>query len=148
MDAIEMLKKEHKGAKGVMEEIIKSSGAKRKKLFETLKGELGIHDRVEEQIFYPAVQNNAKAAGFPAADKKAHEAVEAALAALEKLPIEDKNWINSFKAMQTALLAHVADEETRLFVTIRTILSNDELMQLGDKMKAGKEKLVKVMASV
>lgn len=148
MDAIEMLKKEHKGAKGVMEEIIKLSGAKRKKLFETLKGELEIHDKVEEQIFYPAVQNNPKASSFPGVDKKAHEEVEAALAALDKVPVEDKNWITSFKAMQTALLKHVADEETRIFVTIRTILSNDELMQLGDRMKAAKEKMVKVTAGV
>jgi hemerythrin superfamily protein len=144
MDAIEMLKKEHKGAKALMEEIIQASGAKRKKLFETLKGELEIHDRVEEQVFYPAVKNNPNASTFPAVDKLAHETVESALAALEKLPVDDKNWLDSFKAMQKALLAHVADEETRLFVTIRTILSNDELNQVGERMKAAKEKMVRV----
>jgi len=146
MDAIEMLKKEHKGAKGLMEEIINANGAKRKKLFETLKGELEIHDRVEETVFYPAVKNSPNASSFPAVDKLAHETVEAALANLEKQAVDDKSWLESFKAMQKALLAHVADEETRLFVTIRTILSNDELAQLGDRMKAAKEKMVKTHA--
>ena|SRR3984957_4580690 len=146
MDAIEMLKKEHKGAKALMEEIVSASGAKRKKLFETLKGELEIHDRVEETIFYPAVKNNPNASSFPAVDKLAHETVEAALASLEKQAVDDKSWIESFKAMQKALLAHVADEENRLFVTIRTILSNDELAQLGDRMKAAKERMVKTHA--
>jgi len=146
MDAIEMLKKEHKGAKALMEEIVSASGAKRKKLFETLKGELEIHDRVEETIFYPAVKNNPNASSFPAVDKLAHETVEAALASLEKQAVDDKSWIESFKAMQKALLAHVADEENRLFVTIRTILSNDELAQLGERMKAAKERMVKTHA--
>ena len=144
MDAIEMLKSEHKGAKGLMEEIAKATGAKRKQLFEKLMGELETHDRIEEQVFYPAVAANPKSASLPGADKKAHEAVEAILATLHSLPVEDKTWITQFSAMQKQLLAHVADEETKYFVLIRTLLSTAELIALGEKMKTAKKQLVKV----
>ncbi|HXB97212.1 MAG TPA: hemerythrin domain-containing protein [bacterium] len=144
MDAIEILKAEHKGAKGLMEEIVKATGAKRKQLFEKLMGELETHDRIEEQVFYPAVAANPKATNLPGADKKAHEAVESILASLHTLPVEDKAWITQFTSMQKQLLAHVSDEESKYFVLIRSLLTAAELTALGEKMKAAKKQLVKV----
>ena len=144
MDAIEMLKAEHKGAKNAMEQILKSPTAKIKGLFEALSKDLETHDRIEEQIFYPAVKANPKAAAFPAIDKKAHLEVEAALARLKTFSTESKEWIPAFKAMQEKLLKHVAQEETDFFVAIRTFLNSTELNELGVKMKNGKKELVKV----
>jgi iron-sulfur cluster repair protein YtfE (RIC family) len=140
MDAIDILKAEHKAAKKAMEEIAESSGDKRGKLFLALKQELEMHDRIEEQIFYPTVQSHPKASSFPALDKKAHQEIEAALEKLERLPVAAAEWLDDFKAMQRKLLAHVADEENRLFVIIRTQLSQMELDALGGTMKSGKTK--------
>jgi len=140
MDAIAMLEKDHKGAKKVLEEIAKSTGAKRKTLFTALKGELEAHDRLEEEVFYPAVQANPKAAGFALQDKQAHVAVEAALAKLASLPVDDLSWTPTFNAMKQQLLKHVADEETNIFVKIRKLLSTTELTALGEKMKTEKER--------
>ena len=143
MDAVEMLKAEHKGAKAAMEQILRSPTPKIKGLFETLSKELEAHDRVEELIFYPAVQSHPKAATFPALDKKAHLEVEAALAKLGKLPVESKEWMPAFKVMQEKLLKHIADEETNYFVAVRASLNPTELNELGEKMKGGKKALVK-----
>ncbi|HTB21820.1 MAG TPA: hemerythrin domain-containing protein [bacterium] len=144
MDAVEMLKNEHRGAKSLMEQIIKSEGPQRKSLFEKLKKELEGHDKIEEEIFYPAVLSNPKSSGFPAVDKQAHQAVEAALLHLENLSIGDKDWLGAFKTMQTQLLDHIAMEETSLFVTIKTILSGPELASLGEKMESAKPGAAKV----
>ena len=144
MDAIEILKTEHKGAKGLMEQVLAAAGAKRKGLFEKLKGELEAHDRIEEEVFYPSVRSNPKAAGLPAADKKAHEAVEALLDKLHALSVDDSSWTGRFTDMQKQLLAHVADEETQYFVTIRSLFSAAEMETLGQKMAAAKKVLVKV----
>jgi hemerythrin superfamily protein len=143
MDAIELLQKDHQGAKKVMEEILKSTGAKRKELFGALMHELLMHDSIEEEIFYPAVLSNPKTAGLPAQDKEAHQAVEAALAQLAKLPVEDLAWTPSFNAMRTALLKHVDDEEKNFFVKVREVLSATELKILGDKLKNAKDRQLK-----
>jgi hemerythrin superfamily protein len=143
MDAIEILKTEHRGAKGLMVEVLAATGAKRKGLFDKLKGELEAHDRIEEQVFYPSVRSAPKAAGLPAADKKAHEAVEALLDKLHALPVDDGSWTGLFAGMQKQLLAHVAEEETKYFVTVRSLFSAAELEALGQKMAAAKKVLVK-----
>lgn len=144
MDAIEMLKSEHKGAKRAMEQILKSPTVRIRRLFEALSKELETHDRIEEQIFYPAVLSHPKASAFPAMDKKAHLEVEAALKSLEKLAVESKEWIPAFKVMQEKLLKHVSDEENNFFVAIRASLNSAELNELGEKMKNGKKDFVKV----
>ena len=140
MDAIGILEKDHKDAKQVMEEISRSSGEKKKKLFDALKRELEMHDAIEETIFYPSVLANAKTLSLPAQDKKAHKVVEAALAELAKLPVDDPTWNRNFNAMQDKLFKHVADEESIFFVKIREVLSATELVELGEKMKSEKEK--------
>jgi hypothetical protein len=145
MNAIEMLEIEHKGAKKLMEEIGRSTGATKKKLFDNLRHELEMHDRIEEQIFYPSVMKNPKTSGLAGIDKKAHEEVEAALARLAKLPVEDPDWNPSFHKMQDKLLEHVANEEKNYFVKVREVLSETEILQLGEKMKSEKEHLLKAV---
>jgi hemerythrin superfamily protein len=143
MNAIEMLEQDHQGAKKVMEDILISSGTKKKQLFTALMHELEVHDSIEEEIFYPAVLSNPKTASFPAQDVEAHRSVEAALARLAKLSVEDPAWTPSFSAMRSALLKHVDDEEKVFFVKIREVLSAAELDALGVKMKSAKEKHLK-----
>src|SRR6185503_17994748 len=143
MDAIEFLETDHKAAKKVIEEIAKSPVEKKKALFSALKLELELHDRIEETIFYPAVLTHPLTSGLPGSDKQAHETVEAALARLAELPVENPDWSPSFSAMQDKLFKHIKDEESDFFVKIRAALSATELNALGDKMKAEKESALK-----
>ncbi len=139
MDAIAMLEKEHQEAKKVMEEISAAAAPQKQTLFAALKLALEKHDRIEETIFYPAVKANPKASGFGPADQRAHEKVESALEHLSQLSTENPQWTTDFNAMRDTLLKHVADEETNLFVKIRSMLSPMELNQLGEQMLAKKE---------
>lgn len=136
MDAIGMLEQDHKNAKLIMEEIVKSAGSQKKKLFETLKHAIEAHDHLEETIFYPSVLLSPKTEGLFKQDKKAHEVVEKALNHLTALPIESSDWMPTFNAMKERLLKHVSDEESNFFIKIREVLSATELVELGDKMKA------------
>lgn len=136
MNAIDILEREHQGAKKAMKEVSLSSGAKRQELFRHLKKALEAHDRLEEDIFYPAVTAHPKAAALSAGDKDAHHSVEGILAKLEKMPADDAQWVPVFSGMRSKLLAHIADEEGDLFVKIRKALSPAELDSLGAKMAA------------
>ena len=143
MNAIDLLMKDHQGAKKAMDELGQASGAKRMEIFKTLKHELEVHDHIEETIFYPGVLAEAGGAGLNKGDKEAHEAVEETLDQLLELPVEDPDWMPTFNAMRTNLLAHVADEEGNLFPRIRKALSAQRLETLGQRMAEEKEARLK-----
>jgi len=138
MDAIGILEKEHEDAKEAMHAIFASKPGDKKRLFSALKRDLELHDRIEEQVFDPMVEAHLKTAGFQARDKQAHEDVEAALARLDALAIDDKDWAPSFLAMQALLLRHVADEEVNIFGAVRKHVSAGALEALGQQMRAAK----------
>ena len=60
MDALTLLEADHQKVKTLMGEIEKTTerGVKtREELFTKLVEELTVHEKIEEQIFYPAVKN-------------------------------------------------------------------------------------------
>src|SRR5204862_1642502 len=62
MDALTLLEQDHQKVKKLMGEIEKTTerGVKtREQLFDKLVTELTIHEKIEEQIFYPAVKERA-----------------------------------------------------------------------------------------
>ena len=140
MDAIEILKAEHVGAKTLMHDVLAAGGAKRRELFTVLKAELEAHDRIEEEVFYPGVQDEPRAADYSSSDKKAHLSVEDLLRGLSTLSVDDQSWTKRFHEMQRQLLDHIAEEETKFFVTVRSRFSSAQLESLGQKMAAAKKK--------
>ena len=61
MDAITMLKTDHDKVKQLLTELETTTerGVKtRQELFATIKGELTIHEVIEEEIFYPALKSH------------------------------------------------------------------------------------------
>jgi|GEM_PF-5922210 len=143
LDALKMLKTEHKAAKEALEGIAKSSGAQRRRLFERFEREIGIHDRIEYQVVYRALLAHPKTAAFPTLDKKVHVAMEAALVRLKKLSTDDKEWMTAFTAMRKALLLHIADED-KYYVAVKRELSAAELCKLGETMEVAKRSLATV----
>lgn len=140
MNAISILEAQHKKAGLAMEAISQATGSHKKELFKALKSELEAHDSLEENIFYPAIQQNIKTADFYSEDSRAHQVVEKALKVLLDMPIEDASWGTSFESMRAILLKHVADEEQNVFPKISKTLTIGELDALGARMEQGTEK--------
>lgn len=143
MNAVDLLIKDHLAAKKAMEQIARSKGPRKMELFLALKSELTMHDSLEEEIFYPAVESHPRIKGFKAKDKDAHAVVEAALERLAGLPVDDEDWDADFEAMRNRLMKHVSDEETNYFVKVRQELSAGELDALGKKMEEEKKSQLK-----
>ena len=63
MNALTLLKADHDKMRGLLAELETTTerGVKtRQELFATIKGELTIHETIEEEIFYPALMEMAK----------------------------------------------------------------------------------------
>jgi hypothetical protein len=136
MDAIEMLVRDHKDAKRAMEAVVRSAGARKKTLFDTLKRELELHDRLEELVFYAALHAHSKKASFAVKDQQAQDGMAASLAQLAELPVDEPDWEPMFRSLQDAVHKHAADQEV-LFAKVRKMMSAAELEDLADKMKVG-----------
>ena len=58
MDALELLKKDHQKVKELFEKAEEAEAKQQEKIFEQIKTELETHARIEETVFYPAVQEH------------------------------------------------------------------------------------------
>jgi hypothetical protein len=142
VDAIKLLIEDHQEARKTMEAIDGASGPAKKALFAVLTRGLKIHDRIEENIFYPAVRGNLETAGYTPADRESHLSVEKSILRLKALSVDDPHWSSSFDLMRSHLLRHIADEETHLFLKIRDFFDPAKLEELGKRMKAEKDRLL------
>jgi hypothetical protein len=134
MDAIEILKAEHRAVKGSMAEVVRTVDGNRKSLFAAFKRELELHDAIEREVFYPMIGANPKTFGFQGMDTETRRAVAKAMRNLEALPVDSPDWFPYFKAIQGILGRQMDTEEFSVFERVKEALQPDELDELGRRM--------------
>jgi hemerythrin superfamily protein len=146
MDALTLLKEDHQKVKKLLEELEKTTerGAKtRQELFGKLMAELTVHEKIEEEIFYPAVKERAetkKVEELIAESYEEHHFVDMVAAEIKQTPFEAEEWGAKFKVMKENIEHHaVEEEEGKLFPKVRRAFSADELEDLGTQMLELKE---------
>jgi hypothetical protein len=142
VDAIKLLIQDHQDAKKAMAAVEQATGPAKKELFSALARDLKVHNRIEENLFYPAVRGILETAGYSAADRDAHERIEKSLLHLKALPVDDPHWADIYDSMRVNLLRHIADEELHLFAKVRDVLNEATLEELGKRMKLEKDRLM------
>jgi len=138
MDAISLLKSDHDRVKKLLEEGDSTTerGVKtRTELFQTLKKEMMVHERIEEEIFYPALKQHPKAKEIVLEGYEEHHVVDEIMGELEKTDVSDEKWGAKFKVMKENIEHHIEEEEGDMFIKARQILSAEELTDLGARMQ-------------
>ena len=134
MNAIELLEKQHKEVKGLLDKCEKAEGEEKRALFEKIADDLAIHAAIEEQHFYPAT----KAART---EELLHEAVEEHLsvkriiADLLEMEPSDAQFDAKIQVLKEQVEHHVEEEEGELFPKVKKLLSEDDLDDLGIVME-------------
>ena len=146
MDALSLLKADHDKVKKMLAEGEKTTerGEKtRTELFETLKAEMMLHERIEEEIFYPALKEHPKANDIVLEGYEEHHVVDEIMGELEATPVTDEMWGAKFTVMKENIEHHIEEEEGDMFKQARQVFDADELEQLGERMaelkKVGQE---------
>jgi len=137
MDAIALLKADHDKVKKMLadgEETTERAEVARTDLFEKLKAEMLIHERIEEEIFYPALKSHPKAKDIVLEGYEEHHVVDEIMGELERLPVTDETWGAKFKVMKENIEHHIEEEEGEMFKTARQVFDADELESLGARM--------------
>ena len=141
MDAIELLKQDHKKVSGIFEKLeptTESAVKTREELFAKLKTELDIHARIEEQIFYPAIKQAEETHDITLEAYEEHRVVKRLLAELETMPVTDERWGAKLKVLQENVEHHVEEEEGEMFKGARKVLSKEQIDELGARMEAAR----------
>lgn len=144
-DATTLLIHDHNSVKEKFKEF-EAMGARahvsKKKLADEICADLTIHTMIEEEIFYPAVYNEAKD-GVALIDEALaeHAGAKELIAQIREMTPDDENLIQIVKMLSEEIAHHVKEEEKKMFPRARD--SNMDLLALRDEMAERKRQLSK-----
>jgi hemerythrin-like domain-containing protein len=141
MDAIALLEADHKKVKRLLAELDSTTerGVKtRTELFATIKGELTLHEIVEEEIFYPELKAHPRAQDIVLEGYQEHHVVDLLMGELEALDVSDETWGAKATVMKENIEHHIEEEEGEMFRQARQVFDAAELDDLGAQMEARK----------
>ena len=141
MNALTLLEDDHKKMRKLLDELESTTerGVKtREELYATIKGELMVHEAIEEEIFYPALKEHPKAEDIVLEGYEEHHVVDVVMAELEGLPVDDEVWGAKAKVMKENVEHHMEEEEGEMFKQARAVFDRAELEALGERMVARK----------
>jgi hypothetical protein len=140
MNAIDLLTRDHKHLKTLLARAVTAQGEERREeLIETLRSELVAHERMEEEVFYPPLRDNKKTHDIVLEGYQEHHVADLILDELLELPADSEMWQPKVKVLQENIEHHIEEEEGEMFKKARSILSDEELEQLGTRMEAVKK---------
>jgi iron-sulfur cluster repair protein YtfE (RIC family) len=142
MNAFALLKADHEKVAGILETIegtTERAVKGRAELFAQLRAELDLHAMIEEEIFYPALEDTEEAREITLEAYEEHRVVKQLLAELEAEPKDSEQWTAKFMVLKENIEHHVEEEEGELFKKARQALSEEEIETLGAQLQDAKQ---------
>ena len=140
MNAIDLLKQQHREVERLFKKIEKAGPEEKEKLFDELADALAVHAAIEEQHFYPATKD-ARTEELLQEAVEEHLSVKRIVADLLEMEPDDAQFDAKIKVLQEQVEHHVEDEEKELFPKVQKLHSKDELEDLGVLMEQTAEEL-------
>jgi hemerythrin-like domain-containing protein len=144
MDAMKLLEEDHRKVKKLLEEGDKTTEQatkRRTELLNELLTELRIHETIEEEIFYPALEEHAKTKEIALEGYEEHHAVDNIAEELVALDPSDETWAAKFTVMKENIEHHIEEEEGEMFTKARQALDDEELSEIADMMESRRNEL-------
>ncbi|MFN2483530.1 MAG: hemerythrin domain-containing protein [Candidatus Limnocylindria bacterium] len=138
-DAIALLESDHREIRKLLQRGESAAVNRRTQTLGQVKRMLQAHERMEEEVFYPALQDNPATRQLVLESFAEHEVVDEILGEIEKTDASDELWKPRFIAMKDNLEHHVEEEETRLLPLARKAFTRGELAELGRRMQEIKQ---------
>jgi hemerythrin superfamily protein len=142
MDALELLKQDHQKVKELFEQAEDSEvGTEQKRIFHQIKTELETHARIEESIFYPAMQKHQELKEMVREAIEEHSQVKSLLKEMENLADDSEKFESKLQILMENVEHHAEEEEEgKMFPKVREIVDRATLDKLGQELEAAKGK--------
>lgn len=142
MNAIELLKEDHQKVKELLESATETDDkSEQKRLFKEIKTELDTHARIEESIFYPAVEEHEELEDMVLESLEEHRQVKTMLRELSRVTAGSGKFKAKLKVLKDDVEHHaIEEEEGKLFPKVQKAFNSQELEELGEELEAAKQK--------
>ena len=150
MDAFELLEKDHDKVDEIfskLDETTERAIKTREELFARLKEELDVHAHIEETILYPVLKREAETREITFEGLEEHHVIKVLLKELAAESVETEVWTAKLKVLKENVEHHVEEEEGEMFKEARSILSTEQIEELGDRLQAEKQQQKKALAA-
>lgn len=145
-DPVKLLKDDHKEVKELFSEFEKADGRSKMRIAKEAMMELEIHTRIEEEIFYPAMQRALKDEELMAEAEEEHHVAKMLIKELQTMDKADVHFDAKFTVLAENVKHHIKEEESEMLPKASK-LDKSTLDQLGEEMKQRKEQLKSEMKS-
>jgi hemerythrin superfamily protein len=135
MDALDLIKQDHKRLRKLLEQTLEAEGADREQRLDHLRTELVAHERMEEEVLYPRLRDEKKAHERVLEGYEEHHVADVILDELLDVPPETDLWKAKVKVLKENFEHHMDHEEDELFKGARAVLDREELKRLGERME-------------
>jgi len=139
MLATKLLEKQHRKVEGIFSKL-EGKSSKAEELVIELANDLAAHMTIEQEIFYPAIQDVDRKLVFESYEE--HAIAEVALKRLLAADPESEEFQARVTALKELIEHHVKEEEEDLFPEVEKKLDDDKLKELGTRMQELFEKTV------
>ena len=140
-NALDLIKTDHERIKKMFDQALKADDpAARGELLQRIRAELIAHERMEEDIFYPALRSASdKAKDIVLEGYEEHHVIDVILDEMFEVPEDTDQWHAKLKVLHENLEHHIEEEEDEMFARAKKALSREALAELGQKMAQSKQ---------
>jgi hemerythrin superfamily protein len=144
MNAIALLKADHRMIQALFDKLDKLEGKGRDKakraLVEKLVRELSVHSAIEEEIFYPAVKMRIPGCAEEILKSlEEHGVMKWELYAISSIEPDDDRYDAKLAVLRDSTLHHIEEEENELFPRVKAAFDLTKLNQLGTALERAKK---------
>jgi hemerythrin superfamily protein len=150
MNVIALLKEDHKTVSKLFKayEAAKKAAREgsRQRIAQQICDELSVHAKLEEELFYPAVDAQAQGEDEKAEDEvkeadEEHRLVKALVAEIQAMDESADHFDAKVKVLTDVVKHHVKEEEEQLMPRSRKLLTKAELEEIGAEVASRKKEL-------
>jgi iron-sulfur cluster repair protein YtfE (RIC family) len=145
MNAIELLKEDHREALELIEQLENIDGSldadeggiefAPTDLFTQLKSALTMHTQVEEQVFYPAMREFEETRDLIVEAVEEHQVVDQILEEMSMLSSDEDEFQEKLEELRENLEHHMDEEENEMFPKAEELCGQKRLDEMGRQMQ-------------
>jgi hemerythrin-like domain-containing protein len=137
-----MLTQDHRRVAQLFEKFESAKDAKQKKsLFETIRSELELHARLEEDLFYPEAEDRPELKDPVEEAEGEHAKMKQMLREAQGLDPESGEFDATVAGLKGAVEHHVEEEEGQIFPVVQRTFSEEHMQELAEKLQARRAEL-------